>query len=153
MKYKILNISIWLSVILLTVPPVCKAQEFGDKGFGLQRATWTLWGPSWITDLNRHFGVETIIGIIPFPKTNSDVGFFERIIVRPLTYKTNSFYIAPIIGTERWEYALSDGTYFYKGKEWSFHYGIMAGIEVDLRMVFPKLFPLFINGEFGYEGW
>lgn len=143
----------FLTGLLLISSFYCSAQDYGRLGLGFQRAMWSLWGPSVSYDLNRHLGFETVVGIVPFPKTNSDIGFFERAIIRPLTYKTNSLYIAPLIGTARWEYSLSDGTYFYHGKEWSFQYGIMGGVEIDLRVLFPKLFPLYINAEFGYEGW
>lgn len=153
MELKPVKIKPLLLFVLLTIAPLCRAQEFGTASLGFQRAMWTLWGPSFSYELHRNFGLETVIGIVPFPKTNSDIGFFERIIIRPLTYRTNSFYLAPVVGTARWEYSLSDGTYFYHGKEWSFQYGILGGLEIDLRMIFPKLFPLFINGEFGYEGW
>lgn len=153
MNRRIIRIKTILIVILFTGSSLCKAQEFGHMALGFQRAMWSLWGPSFSYDMNRYIGSETVIGIVPFPKTNSDIGFFERAIIRPLTYKTNSLYIAPLIGTARWEYSLSDGTYFYHGKEWSFQYGIMGGVEIDLRVLFPKLFPLYINAEFGYEGW
>jgi hypothetical protein len=149
-KPKILFLALVFTWIMISSFAV-KAQEFGRYGLGFQRAIWTLWGPSVIVDVNRHIGFETIVGVDFFSNTNSNIGAFERLLVRPIKYKTNSLYIAGMLGTARWHYMGSYGSSYISAYEWGLQLGLMGGAELDLRLLFPGFIPLFINVEGGLE--
>lgn len=150
MKAKHYLIVIFL-VSVLIMPLSGKSQEYGRFGVGVQRAIWTLFGPSVIIDVHRRVGFETILGVDWFSTTNSNIGVFERLILRPVTYKTNSLYLVGMAGTARWHFmGTYDGDYI-EAYEWGRHWGVMAGIELDTRLLFPKFIPLFVSSEWGYE--
>jgi hypothetical protein len=150
MKFKSKRLKLCLFALLF-IPTISKSQEYGHFGVGVQRAIWTLWGPSAIIDLNRRIGFETIIGIDFFSNTNSNLGAFERVIIRPLTYKTNSLYLAGMVGVAHWHFLGSYHGDYIEAYEWGLHWGIMGGAELDSRLLFPRCIPLFINIEGGME--
>lgn len=151
MKCKLFTFTL-AAMLLLTAKQAMKAQEYGKYAIGLQRGIWALYGPSASIDLNRRIGFQTIIGIIPAnSETNSNLGVFERIIFRPITYKTNSLYMVGMFGASRWHYIGPYGNDLIEAYEWGTNYGLMGGAEFDLRMIFKNFIPLFLNIEGGIE--
>jgi len=141
-----------LITLLLIIPVVCKSQEYKRFGVGVQRGIWALYGPSVIIDVHRRVGFQTIVGVIPAnSETNANLGFFERLIVRPIIYKTSSLYIAGMYGAAHWHYLGPSGSDYVEAYEWGTNWGLMGGGELDLRLIIPHFIPLFISAEGGIE--
>jgi hypothetical protein len=152
MKRQILIIVLMAASILCLTPQAAKPQEYGKYAIGFQRGIWALYGPSVILDLNRKIGFQTIVGFIPAnSETNANLGFFERVILSPITYKTSSLYMAGMVGASHWHYMGPSGSDLVEAYEWGTNYGLMGGAELDLRMIFKRFIPIFLNAEGGIE--
>ena len=148
---KIINLFIAV-IVISALPHTVKAQEYGKYAVGLQRGIWALYGPSASIDINRRIGFQTVVGIIPANKeTNANLGIFERILYRPITYKTNSLYLVGMFGASHWHYIGPAGGNIVEAYEWGTNAGIMGGAEFDLRMLMKKFIPIFVNIEGGIE--
>ena len=139
-------------LFFLVIPSVVKSQEYGRYGVGLQNGIWAFYGPSFVINMNRNIGFESIVGCIKSdPETNSNLGFYERLILRPITYKSNSLYAAGMLGSTHWHFMGPYKGDYVEAYEWGFDWGLMGGAEIDFRLFFPKFIPLFINVEGGIE--
>jgi hypothetical protein len=146
---KILQLFILLFVIVSfnnqTVAQESKPEKFS---VGFQRPCWPLWGPSFSYDPGKYFGIETVIGLIRVPDAALKYGAFERVIVRPLHYKNNNLYLFGMFGLAKAEY-MGENMYFIE--EIAQYFGAYAAAELDLRTLFKKFIPLYVNFEFGIE--
>jgi len=141
-----------LIALFLIISSNCRSQEYKRIGVGIQRGIWALYGPSVVVDLNRRVGLQSIVGIIPAAsETNANLGFFERLLVRPIIYKTNSLYLAAMFGASHWHYLGPNGSDYVEAYEWGTNWGLMGGGELDLRLIFPHFLPLFLSAEGGIE--
>jgi hypothetical protein len=151
MKNKIFRM-VFVASVIIAATQNSNAQEYGKFAIGFQRGIWALYGPSFTVDLNRKIGFETVLGIVPpNAETNANLGIFERILVRPVTFKTNSLYAAGMLGTSHWHYLGGYDDNFVEAYEWGLNLGLVGGAEFDTRMLIKKFLPLFINVEGGIE--